>query len=339
MSSPSLPQSSQNDVAPVAKKSASPHRRRWILVLLACLIVVLVAGGVYELLRPRVALLVLPQVPATLTSDQLGLASWQQYQQPLPADPLANPALPKTPQTSASLALLQDAAGQALVKQGNLTRGFAYLKAAAQAQPESLRYGNDYRIALRDHGRFQDEASFFALMAQKSPSPNTHIELALTYVDMMRSCPKPPDGLVCQAQFSYRSISVLNAIIAQNPYNIVARFARGLNNLYWPTLMGHLPQAQSDLQYAVALSRVQSKIGPTFVPQAYAALGDVFAKDGKVAQARNVWLNGVNASANPSILHSRLAIAQDQLANEETQNIRGLGVYVDTDLTMFWQKG
>ena len=341
MSSTSLPPGTQNSVTTAEKKGTAARRirKRWMLVALACVVIVIIAGSAYELLRPKVTPLVLPKVPTTLSEVQIGLGDWQQYQQALPSDPLHNPSLPKTPQASASLALLEDAAGQAFIKQGALDHGFAYLKAATQAVPENLRYSNDYRIALRDHGRYQDEVSFFSQMAQKVLSPNTNVEFALTYVDMMRSCPKPPDGLVCQAQFSYRSVAVLNEIIGKNPYNIVARYARGLNNLYWPTLMGHLPTSQSDLQYTVALTRVQSKIGPALVPQAYAALGDVFAKDGKVDQARNAWLNGLNVSADKTILRSRLAISQDQLTSEETESIRGLGVYVDTNLTLFWQKG
>jgi hypothetical protein len=146
-------------------------------------------------------------------------------------------------------------------------------------------------------------------------------------------------GLVCQAQDSYNSISILDKVLQANPYNIVARFARGLNHLYWPTLMEHLPKAQQDLQYAVALSKVQSKIGPDFVPQSYVALGDVFAKSGNTKEARNVWLNGLHATQNQTLLQQRLAIPQDQLQGQESQQLRGLGVYVDTDISIFWKKG
>jgi hypothetical protein len=175
------------------------------------------------------------------------------------------------------------------------------------------------------------------LSKQKSTT-NVTIEVALAYVDMMRSCPKPPDGLVCQAQNSYSSISVLDKVLQDNPYNIVARYARGLNHLYWPTLMGHLPKAQVDLQYAVALSKAQAKLGSAFVPQVYVALGDVFAKSGKVNDARNVWMNGLNATQDQQLLQQRLAIPKDQLTGQEDQQLRGLGVYVDTDVSLFWRK-
>ncbi len=335
---------SETDISsPVLKKKSTPKRKlkRWMIGLVAGLLIVIGATIAYLLVNAQVTPLALPALPANLYTSQAGLAQWQEYQKPLPVHPLDNPALPVVPQATPAMALLEDGAGQALIQQGNLTRGLAYLKAAALAEPENLRYGNDYRLALRDHGLFQDEQTFFESLAKQVPTPNTKIEYALTYVDLMRSCPRPPDGLVCQAQDSYSSISMLDEILQANPYNVIARFARGLNHLYWPTLMGHLPKAQQDLQYTVALSRLQAQIGSAFVPQAYVALGDVFAKAGKISEARNVWLNGLNAvsSQQQGILQQRLAIPQDQLNAQENQQLRGLGVYVDTDLSLFWRKG
>jgi tetratricopeptide (TPR) repeat protein len=324
------------------KKTSVPARKKrksWMIGAIVGVIIVLGGSIAYVLINAQVTPLALPALPKNLSMSQIGLDQWQAYQQPLPANPLDNPSLPATPQVSASLALLQDAAGQALIQKNALTRGLAYLQAATLADPANLRYSNDYRVALRDHQLYQDEQNFFSHLSQKEPSPNTTIEFALAYVDAMRSCPKPPDGLVCQAQDSYNSISILDKVLQANPYNIVARFARGLNHLYWPTLMEHLPKAQQDLQYAVALSKVQSKIGSDFVPQNYVALGDVFAKSGNIKEARNVWLNGLHATQNQTLLQQRLAIPQDQLEGQESQQLRGLGVYVDTDISIFWKKG
>lgn len=328
----------------VAQKEQTPKRRRrklWLIGASAGVLIVIGATVAYFLVSTRVTPLELPSLPAQVSASEFGLAQWQEYQQPLPAHPLENPSLPATPQPTPSLALLEDAAGQALIQQGDLSRGLSYLKAAAQADPDSLRLGNDYRLALRDHRLFQDEQTFFKTLAQKTPGVNTNIEFALTYVDLMRSCPKPPDGLVCQAQNSYSSISLLSDILQTHPYNLVARYARGLNHLYWPTLMGHLPKAQQDLQYAVALSHFQAAIGAAFAPQAYVALGDVFAKAGNISVARNAWRNGLNAvtSQEQGLLQQRLAIPQDQLQSMEDNQLRGLGVYVDTDLSLFWRKG
>jgi tetratricopeptide (TPR) repeat protein len=319
-----------------------PRRTRWrkaMVIVLPVLALLVAAAGGYLVFRPRVQPLSLPALPAHISAAELGLVNWQDYQRPFPADPLSNPNLPRSPQVSTTLALLQDAAGQALIRQGQLERGLAYLQAATQAEPDNLRYANDYRIALRDHGRYGEEEVFFSHQAQLVSTSNITISLALVYVDEMRACPKPPDGLVCQAQDSSRSISVLDKLLTQHPYNIVARYARGLNHLYWPSLMGHLPKAQVDLQYAVALTRHLGSSGNAFIPLAYAALGDVFAKDGQTDAARNVWLNGKSVTPGASILDSRLGIPQDQLVSEENGPLRGLGVYVDTDLTIFWKSG
>jgi len=283
--------------------------------------------------------LALPTLPSHLSDEELGLSGWLAYQQPLPANALNDPRLPNAPQVNPALALLEDAAGQALIKQGQLDRGLAYLQAAAQSDASNLRYSNDYRLALRDHKLFTDEFTYFSKLAEHDDSTNTQINLALVYVDQMRGCPLPPDGLVCQAQHSWSSINILDKVLSSHPYNVIARFARGLNHLYWPTLMGHLPMAQVDLQYAVALTGPLSTISKDFTPTAYIALGDVFAKDSKAELARNVWLNGQAVVANNSDLNARLNIPQEKLVDAENGPLRGLGVYVDTGLETFWKTG
>lgn len=321
-----------------AKRPRWSRKRRLLLFSSLSLVLLLLAGGLYWLLRPQVRPLAMPPLPANLSWADLGLANWQQYQQALPPRPLDDPALPREPQVNKASASLQHAAGLALLQQSQFDRGIAYLKAAVLSDPENLRVANDLRLTLRNQERYKEEEQFFAPLAEKLKTPATNLSLALSYVDQMRSCPKPPDGLVCQAQFSSRSISILNKILEEQPYNIIARYARGLNHLYWPTLMGHLPQSQEDLQYAVALTKYQQSMSPTFTPQAYTALGDVFAKGGKIDEARNVWLNGLNVSTDTSLLQSRLNIPRDLLVSEEESALRGLGVYVETDIAVFWQK-
>ncbi|HEY1349416.1 MAG TPA: hypothetical protein VGF67_07325 [Ktedonobacteraceae bacterium] len=331
-----------SELAELRSDTSAPPRkpsrrlRRTLIIIASVVLVLLLAGGGYLIFLPRVQPLTLPSLPAHLTSTDLGLANWQEYQLPLPPHPLTDSRLPGTPLVDTSLALLEDAAGQALVQQGQLDRGLAYLQAAARSDSQNQRYSNDYRVALRNHRRYDDEMKYFSQLAQHDTSPATMINFALVYVDEMRACPAPPDGLVCQAQDSYRSIDTLNKVLAAHPYNIMARFARGLNHLYWPRLMGHLPASQTDLEYAVALTRSFPAILQTFIPQAYVALGDVFAKDGQVQVARNVWLNGKEVLSVSSLLDARLAIPQDRLTDEENNTIRGLGVPVETDLTIFW---
>ena len=322
----------------VSEQQRSWFRRPWLIVSLAVAILLLAVSGAYWLLLPRVQPLALPKLPAHLSLADLGLAEWESYQQPLPADALNNPQLPPTPQVQPNLAALQDAAGLALLKQQQVDKGLAYLRAAAEATPDNLRYDNDYRLALRTHMHYDQEEQFFAAQLAKYNTPTARINLALSYVDQMRSCPPPPDGLVCQAQFSSRSISQLDIVLAEQPYNVIARYARGLNHLYWPNLMGHLPRAQQDLSYAVALTRPLSAISNSFTGDAYTALGDVFAKDNQIDAARNVWFNGLQVVSDSSLLKSRLDIAKDKLANEENGPLRGLGVYVETDLSLFWTK-
>ncbi len=319
--------------------SQSARRRRiprWLLICLSVLVLLLAAGGGYLIFMPHVQPLSLPKLPKNLTETDLGLENWQMYRQALPEKPLDDPRLPASPTVDADLAALQHAAGLTLIQQGQLDRGLDYLRAAVQGSPDNLRYGNDLRMVLRDHQRYNDEEQLFDKLYKQHNTINVGIGLALSYVDQMRSCPKPPDGLVCQAQYSSRSISLLDSLLNAHPYNVIARFARGLNHLYWPTLMGHLPTSQKDLEYAVALTDLMSTSSGSFIDDAYTALGDVFAKDNQVDSAINVWQNGLQKVPNSSLLRSRLDIPRDKVTDEMNGPIRGLGVYVDTSITIFW---
>jgi tetratricopeptide (TPR) repeat protein len=316
------------------KPTPAPKRRRVIWIGASLLVIVLLSGS-YWLFFPRVQPLILPVLPAHLNMSDLGLTNWKGYQQPLAQDPLNDPRLPTVAQKSSEIAPLEHAAGLALLKQ-QPDKGLAYLQAALESDPDNLRYANDYRLALRDLKRYEEEEKFFTAQLAQHNSTTVRVNLALAYVDQMRSCPTPPDGLVCQAQYSSKSISQLDIILAEHPYDIIARYARGLNHLYWPTLMGHLPKAQQDLSYAVALTATLQAIDTGFSDDAYAALGDVFAKDSQIDAARNVWLNGLQVTPDSALLKSRLNIAREKLTEAENGPLRGLGVYVETDLSLFW---
>lgn len=334
MNSAIQPESSTPAVEAVpAKRSRTRQRLLVILGIVVAIIVVAVAS--YFAFIPRVQPLTLPQIPANVSTADLGLENWQTYQKTI-ANPLQDPSLPAQPVVDQQLAAIQDAAGMALIKAGKLDQGLAYLKAAAEADPDNLRITNDYRLSLRDQKRYTDEEAFFSDLQKKHNTLNVSIHLALSYVDEMRSCPKPPDGLVCQAQFSTRSIDLLNTLLSQHEYNVIARYARGLNHLYWPRLMGHLAGSQADLQYSVALLPLLKGISTEFGDDAYTALGDVFGKDGKPDEAQNVWRNGIQVIPNSELLKSRLNIPHDQIEDQETGPIRGLGVYVETDIALFW---
>lgn len=309
---------------------------RWLLICLAVVGILLTVGGGYLVFLPRIQPLALPSLPDDLTLTDIGLQDWQQYRAALPADPLADPQLPAEPVIDLQFAALQHAAGLALIEKKQMEPGLAYLKAAVQSDPENLQYGNSYRLILREDKRYNDEETFFAELYQQYPVVNVGIGLALSYVDQMRSCPKPPDGLVCQAQYSSRSIDLLASLLADHPYNAIARYASGLNHLYWPTLMGHLPASQKDLEHVVALAPFLEESSPTFIDDAYTALGDVFAKGENTTTAQNVWRNGLQVVPDSELLQNRLAIPLDKLVSEMDGPIRGLGVYVETDLTLFW---
>ena len=134
----------------------------------------------------------------------------------------------------------------------------SHTKAAVQADPDNLRYSNYYQWRYATINSI-DESNFFSALSKQRSIANITIEVALSYVDMMRSCSTPPDGLVCQAQILQTALLAYWIKCSRIIHIILLPTMHGLYHLYWPTLMGHLPKAQVDLQYAVALSKVSGQ--------------------------------------------------------------------------------
>jgi tetratricopeptide (TPR) repeat protein len=325
-----------NDHRPSAighRPSAIGHRWVWLIVVL---LAIGVSAG-WMLLRPRASLPWLPALSAGLTLNDFGLGETNEIRaaEPKLANPLESPDLPTQPVTDAGKAQIQYEAGMKLANTGEVEKGLAYLEAAIKSRPTFLRYSNDYRLAIIRSRQYSRSVDFFTSLVKAAGAPEVHLQLALAYVDKMAECPAPPNGMVCQAKLSNQSIAELDKVLQARPYHAMALYAHGLNNLYWPHLMNRLPRAVGDLSTCVAIERAMPDGPRRFYADAYVALGDALVKDGNVKQGWAVWEEGRERFPESAKLRDRLALDRSR-AVEQVRRLRGLGVVVDTDLSIFW---
>jgi hypothetical protein len=176
-----------------------------------------------------------------------------------------------------------------------------------------------------------------------SNSPETQLQLGLSYVDFMLR----EGGRETKARLSSHSIEALTAAIDQKPYFVAARYARGLNYLYWPAIAGRLPLAVTDLKTCVALTK-QLPWHPRaqIFAEAYVALGDAYVKLSEmaisfghrrdlIAIAKYWWREGLIEYPDNGEMQSRLNLASEDLV-AYVESARAIETYINTDLNLLW---
>ena len=328
--------------------------------LIAGAVLLLMAVGGYWGFREWSAPYALPELPEGLTLADVGLdvsrerAVWRLWQRRRgEEDPQADPRLPAepTPTADPALAQLQFEAGWFLLQEAGddpkvRARGLAYLQAAVRSDPTHLLYGNALRRAMQRLELYAEAPRWWeALAAEAAASAGeeapwqVRLQWALSYVDAMadRSLGEARIG-----QLSLQSIGVLDGILAEEPYNWVARYARGLNNLYWPLGMKRYAKALSDLEFAVALGEA---VGANAAIRAlsWTAYGDARVKAGEVAQGMRIWREAARRFPEHEPLRRRAAARSAEEARALVREERGLEGFHRpdpnvTDLSPLWEE-
>ncbi|UFJ42426.1 hypothetical protein LOK74_08050 [Brevibacillus humidisoli] len=309
--------------------------KRWIGSLTAAIIIAGGIGGYWYWQTPYA----LPEISETITQEQLNLvfAEEQEVASRKMDKQEAERGLPQSmdrlePDQAPyayyyGLSLLEEDREQAL----------AYLGAAVQAVPTNLVYSTDYRIALTRENGYQEALDFFAALDQNVPE--VKLQTALVYVDMLQ---EKGVGTAWLGQRSTLSIRELNQILEQNPNDWLAHYARGLNNLYWPSGLQRIDKAVQDLSFCLAALKQLGDQSFPFWPQLYEAYGDALVKSGDTSAGYAVWKDGLRHYPDAEGLKQRVDAGEEQ-AMELVKQIRGIDSFQPpapeiTDLSIIWNQ-
>ncbi|MBG9794377.1 hypothetical protein ABD76_18440 [Paenibacillus dendritiformis] len=209
------------------------------------------------------------------------------------------------------------------------------LLAMVKQSPENLVYSTELRLRMN---RESQTEKFIDLMNEIEPTSDIVLQQALAYVDMLQD---PDLGTAALGQKSVHSISLLEDILQENPYDIPAHYARGLNNLYWPQGLKRADKAVQDFAFCIAVEQMNHELKFAFWPDIYAAFGDALVKAGDVSAGIAVWKEGYEKYPNDAALSQR-AGADENTAYDIVKQERGIDGFkrpdpAISDISKLWK--
>lgn len=209
-----------------------------------------------------------------------------------------------------------------------------YLKTGIQITPDNHVLLNKLRMVMLKQGLTNEYIDF---LKQFETNKNIKLHLALAYVDLLQD---PDLGTAALGQRSTQSIIILNEILDENPNNLLARYARGVNNLYWPSGLKRTEKAIQDLAFCVAIAEKYADLKFPLFEDFYITYGDALIKEGKFKEGRAVWERGYKQFPSSKELEMRQT-ADDSQSLKIVEKIRGIDIFQRpdesiTDLDILW---
>ena len=308
----------------------------------------------------RGGLLGLPPAPRGVTAETAGLTNLTVLR--------ARAALLESPDAPAGIddALRLARRGLGLVREGRAGAGLDTLRAAVSLAPRDIVIGNAYRMAVFHLKRaaLADSSSrttlaetlppmlahepfaLFERLRRERPSREVTLQLALAWVDQLLLF----HALEIAAPSSVSSVDLFTEILDAEPAFVPALYGRGLNYLHrparlvWPESRKAAPDAAShDIGLAVAIGRKVGGASPRLVGTLALALGDAYAKEGKLERARSWWQiaqNADRAAGTRDAVKLRLgwpnAEVRDRLEDELARRMLDVE-HPLTDLAVMWR--
>lgn len=339
-----------------AMRSLSPFPRRFLWIAGAG-IVLLVASALLS-----GGLLGLPRAPRGVTAEQAGLADLQALRERGAAldAATAGATAPAEPTLAAAVA------GLALIRRDDPEQGLARLREAFERAPHDLVLGNAYRMAAMSlKRRFIADVSRGGTETERLPDWLAHeplatlermdrghaarevtLQHALAWADEIVLFP----ALEIQAPANVESVKLLTALLEREPSYVPALYGRGLNYLHrparlvWPENRKTAPDAASrDFGLAVAIGARVGGASPRLRGTMALALGDSYAKEGRVERARSWWQIAENAGHDSSLdaaVRRRFTWENPALPDRLEAELEGRLLSPDpplTDLAVMWR--
>jgi tetratricopeptide (TPR) repeat protein len=189
-----------------------------------------------------------------------------------------------------------------------------------------------YRQAARRAGQLDSAIAIMGrVLAENRDAEGLRFELAMAQVDRLPA--RPALDLTHQAVMASQAIRLLTEILAADPENWGARYARGMIHLSFPRSTKHYEPATEDLRRLVELQRTRPP-APCFA-RSFQALGDAYVMDMQLSMARSFWEAGRKNFPDDPALAARLEIPIKEL-EATVVSLYGFAHPFDTDLDCLW---
>jgi tetratricopeptide (TPR) repeat protein len=200
------------------------------------------------------------------------------------------------------LAAAQIAPGQPASLEESLSR----FEAALTEQPNNLRAGNDYRMAILKARQYDRAIAFFKSLTTSHPdAANAHLNYGFAYVDKI-----PSAGAISRVILANSSLTEFTRALELEP-TWVGYYTRGASYLYWPKIFDRTRLGIADLE--AALRRQRSDRKRPYHVRTFIALGDGYWIVGDESKARAAWRAGLEEFPDSAALKTRLAAGSAEL--------------------------
>ncbi len=182
----------------------------------------------------------------------------------------------------------------------------AKFETALDAQPDDIRAGNDYRMAVIKANQYDRAIAFFQKLVTAHPSAsNAHLNFGFEYVDKI-----PVAGAITQVILANNALGEFTKAIDAKP-SWIGYYTRGNSYLFWPRIFNRTQLGINDLQEALKIQKADRK--HRYHARVYVALGDGYWKLDQLAEATATWKTGLAEFPDNQALKARLAAQGDAL--------------------------
>jgi tetratricopeptide (TPR) repeat protein len=179
------------------------------------------------------------------------------------------------------------------------------------AQPDDLRAGNDYRMAVVQIDKipqYDRAIAFFQKLVMAHPdAANAHLNYGFAYVDKI-----PAAGAITQVILANNALGEFTKSLDLRP-SWIGLYTRGNSYLFWPRIFNRTHLGIDDLQRALTMQKADKK--RPYYARVYVALGDGYWKIDDLIQASNAWREGFADYPDNAALKARLSSQGDELKN------------------------
>jgi tetratricopeptide (TPR) repeat protein len=218
--------------------------------------------------------------------------------------------------------------------QGNdYEAALANFEAALKADPNNLRYGNEYRltvVAINQVKTYDRCIAFFKQLVADAPkASNAWMNLGYAYVDKI-----PAEGAITQVLLANTALGYFSAALDVEE-SWLGRYTRGNSYLYWPAIFGRTQSAIADLEKAIELSQQTDK--RDYHARAYIGLGEAYWRLNNLEKARQIWREALQLFPDDKELPVLLE-QDDKALNAFLTAHFEPGKRVDTNVSATWEE-